>query len=71
MIGEKQIIDGLKDIQYCDIKIALSHHHYDHLKQFDKDIIESLLKQDFNLFFCGHIHKNKAGFTLFNMLLIY
>ncbi|KIC01263.1 hypothetical protein OA88_15005 [Flavobacterium sp. JRM] len=64
LIGEKQIIDGLKDIQDCDIKIALSHHHYDELKEFDKDVVESLLKQDFNLFFSGHNHRNKASLTL-------
>lgn len=63
LIGEKQLIDGLKDIKDCDIKIALGHHHYDYLKEFDKEVIESLLKQDFNMFFSGHTHRSKAGFT--------
>jgi predicted phosphodiesterase len=62
LIGEKQIIDGLKDISDCNIKIALSHHHYDFLSDFDKEIVEELLKQDFNLLFVGHTHRAKAGF---------
>lgn len=62
LIGEKQLIDGLKDISDCNIKIALSHHHYDFLNEFDKEIVEDLLKQDFNLLFTGHTHKTKAGY---------
>ncbi|WP_338357318.1 metallophosphoesterase [Yeosuana marina] len=62
LIGEKQIIDGLKDLNDCDLKIALCHHHFDFLQEFDKEIVESLLKQDFNLFFSGHTHRNKAGY---------
>lgn len=63
LIGEKQIIDGLKDIKDCGLKIAISHHHYDYLKEFDKEVVETLLKQDFNLFFSGHTHRTKAGFV--------
>jgi predicted MPP superfamily phosphohydrolase len=63
LIGEKQIIDGLKDIEDCSIKIALSHHHYDFLKDFDKETVGTLIKQDFNLLFTGHTHRNKAGYT--------
>jgi predicted phosphodiesterase len=63
LIGEKQIIDGLKDIEDCNIKIALSHHHYDFLKDFDKETVGTLIKQDFNLLFTGHTHRNKSGYT--------
>lgn len=63
LIGEKQIIDGLKDISDCDLKIALSHHHFDFLSDFDKETVETLLKQDFNLFFSGHTHRAKVEFT--------
>ena len=61
LVGEKQITDSLGELENCDIKIALCHHHYDYLKEFDSEIIEILLKQDFNLFFTGHTHKVKAG----------
>ena len=61
LVGEKQITDSLGELKNCDIKIALCHHHYDYLKEFDSEIIEILLKQDFNLFFTGHTHKVKAG----------
>lgn len=62
LIGEKQIIDGLNDIKDCEIKIALSHHHYDFLCEFDKEVIEIMLKENFNLFLTGHTHRIKAGY---------
>ncbi|REC41506.1 metallophosphoesterase [Chryseobacterium sp. 5_R23647] len=62
LIGEKQIFDGLNDIKDCEIKIALCHHHYDFLCDFDKEVIEIMLKENFNLFFTGHTHRSKAGF---------
>lgn len=63
LIGEKQVIDSLKLIEECDVKIAISHHHYEWLKDFDKEVIEVLLKQDFNLYFTGHTHKTKVEYT--------
>lgn len=63
LIGEQQIIDSLHDLRDCGIKIALSHHHYDWLKEFDSEIVEVLLKQDFNMYFTGHTHKTKVSYT--------
>lgn len=63
LIGEKQIINSLKLIKDCNIKIAITHHHFDWLKEFDKEVVEVLLKQDFNLFFTGHTHKTKVEYT--------
>lgn len=62
LIGERQLIESINELKECDIKIALSHHHFDWLNDFDAEIIEVLLKQDYNLFFTGHTHKTKAGF---------
>lgn len=63
LIGEKQIIDSLNDIKDCNIKIALSHHHFEWLNEFDKDVVEVLLKQDFNMYFTGHTHSTKVSYT--------
>lgn len=62
LIGENQIVNALEDIKDCEIKIALSHHHYDFLRDFDKEVIEIMLKQNFNLLFTGHTHRTKAEF---------
>lgn len=63
LIGEKQILDSLNDLSDCNIKIALSHHHYDILSEFDKEIVEDLLIQHFNLYFTGHNHQSKSKYV--------
>jgi predicted MPP superfamily phosphohydrolase len=63
LIGERQVTDSIEQLKDCEIKIALSHHHYDWLNDFDGEIISTLLKQDFNLYLTGHVHKVKAGYT--------
>lgn len=62
LIGEKQIYDSNAFLNDCQIKIALSHHHYDWLYPYDTEIVSSLLIQNYHLYFCGHAHRNKALF---------
>lgn len=62
LIGEKQLLESIKFFNDCELKIALSHHHYDWLSDFDSDVVSTLLAQNFHLYFCGHTHRNKALF---------
>ncbi len=62
LIGEKQLNNVIDHLDGCDIKIALSHHSYDWLYKEDSEVVTTLLKQHFNLFFCGHVHKLSTGF---------
>ncbi|MCA6415933.1 MAG: metallophosphoesterase, partial [Cytophagales bacterium] len=63
LIGERQVTESIELLKDCETKIALSHHHYEWLNDFDSEIISTLLKQDFNLYLTGHVHKVKAGYT--------
>jgi len=63
LIGEKQLTDSIEFLKDCEIRIALSHHHYDWLNPFDSEITATLLKQYFDLYFCGHIHRVNASYT--------
>jgi len=63
LIGEKQVSDSSEYLKDCDVRIALSHHHFDWLTPFDSEVIETMLKQNFQLYFCGHVHRIKAGFA--------
>jgi len=60
LIGEKQITDSIDFLSDCKIKIALSHHHFDWLAEFDGEMASEYLSRNFHLFFCGHSHRNKA-----------
>lgn len=62
LIGEKQITDSIEFLNDCQIKIALSHHHFEWLAEFDSEVSASLLSRNFHLYFCGHSHRNKAYF---------
>ncbi|MDQ3191439.1 MAG: metallophosphoesterase [Bacteroidota bacterium] len=62
IIGEFQLNKSLEFIQDCDIKIALSHHHFEWMAPFDYELVSARLKQNFHLYFCGHVHKNSCGY---------
>ena len=62
LIGETQILKTTDYLQDCNIRVAISHHHFDWLSVFDSEVIASLLKQHFHLYLCGHVHKVSAGY---------
>lgn len=57
VVGEPQVHDILRRISEADIKIAVLHHPFDWLIDFDRDIIESRLMKKFNFILHGHQHK--------------
>lgn len=56
LIGEAQILDSLKYIKECDIKIAVSHHDYNWVQDFERPNLPKLITKYYNMFFCGHTH---------------
>ena len=56
IIGEAQIIDSLEYIKNCDVKIAVSHHDYNWVKDFERPNLPKLITKNYNMFFCGHTH---------------
>ncbi len=62
-VGERQVELALKNIQSCDIKIALMHHTLDWLAPEEKNKIQRLLATNFDALLCGHNHNNNAGHT--------
>lgn len=57
LVGEPQVHDILKLSSDADIKIAVLHHPFDRLIDFDRDNIESRLMKKFNFILHGHQHK--------------
>jgi hypothetical protein len=56
-VGEPQIYDSLKDISEADIKIAVLHHPFEWLNDFDRDCVERRLIKEFDFILQGHQHK--------------
>lgn len=56
LIGEAQIIDSIENIKDCDVKIAVSHHDYNWVKDFERPNLPKLISKHYNMFFCGHTH---------------
>jgi len=63
LIGEEQLNFALKQLDDCDIKIAVTHHPLSHLKGFDRDIVKPILFREFNLLLMGHDHEAKSETT--------
>ncbi len=55
-LGEPQIYKSLKQIKSAHIRIAVMHHPFDWLAEFDRHRIDERLKKDFQFILYGHQH---------------
>ncbi|MBN1889891.1 MAG: metallophosphoesterase [Thermoflexales bacterium] len=60
LIGERQARAALEQAQGADLKIALLHHPFDWLRDFDQDDSATLLHNGCDFILHGHLHKNYA-----------
>lgn len=56
LIGQSQIIDSEKYLDTCDVKLAVSHHDYNWVRDFERLNLSKLITKNYNMFFCGHTH---------------
>lgn len=56
LMGRKQLIHADKNIQDCDLKIAIAHHDYSWMAQFEHKDISDILSDSYKIYFCGHNH---------------
>lgn len=57
LVGEPQIHDALAQIAEADLKIAVMHHPFNWLAEFDCDHIEDRLMREVHFILRGHEHK--------------
>lgn len=48
----------------CDVKIAVSHHDYQWMADFEINEIDKLLVSNFDLYFSGHTHSLNAELSI-------
>jgi calcineurin-like phosphoesterase family protein len=57
LLGERQVRSALDQAKHADIRIALLHHPFEWLRDFDRDDCESLLLRECDLVLHGHVHR--------------
>ncbi len=62
ILGERQITNSYNFIKDCDVKIAVSHHHYSLLAKFERNLIEKQLNLKYDMYFTGHLHETNAQY---------
>ncbi|MCP4697389.1 MAG: SUMF1/EgtB/PvdO family nonheme iron enzyme [Gammaproteobacteria bacterium] len=74
IIGEPQADEGLKKIAAADLRIAVLHHSFEWLAEFDRVRVKEHLGQKCDFILCGHQHMPKvevlAGGTSGNCVII-
>ncbi|MFC1862939.1 metallophosphoesterase family protein [Thermodesulfobacteriota bacterium] len=61
-LSEQQVRQALKQTTDSEIKIALLHHPFDWLYEFDWNVCESLLMDNCDFILSGHLHKTSLSF---------
>jgi 3',5'-cyclic AMP phosphodiesterase CpdA len=56
-LGERQVRTALKQAKRADIRIALMHHPFEWLRDFDRDNCEPLLQRGCDFVLHGHLHR--------------
>jgi 3',5'-cyclic AMP phosphodiesterase CpdA len=57
VIGERQARTALEQTGDVDLKIAVVHHPFDWLREFDRNDVESMLLDQCNFVLHGHLHR--------------
>lgn len=60
VVGEPQIHTSLQSIKDCKIKIAVLHHPFDWLADFDRKRIKRALGEGCHFILCGHEHQSRV-----------
>lgn len=58
LFGNSQITNSINIINQCDIKIAIMHHSFEYLQEFEKRSIKDEIINNYDYLFLGHVHNN-------------
>jgi len=59
VFGKHQVTDAVNDLDGCDLKFAVAHHHYGMLEEFERNDVRDAIISYFKIFFSGHVHSDK------------
>ncbi len=58
LVGERQIADAIGKLEDLDFSIAVLHHPFGWLKEFDRTSVESRLREKCEFILHGHLHSS-------------
>lgn len=64
LMGREQLSRASDFLKDCDVKIAVSHHDYQWMADFEINEIDKLLVSNFDLYFSGHTHSLNAELSI-------
>lgn len=59
LVGERQVREAIKQAREADIRLALMHHPFELLRDFDREATEALLAQSSHFILRGHRHDTR------------
>lgn len=62
-LGKHQVTDAADDLDGCSVKLAVAHHHYSMLEEFERNDVRDAIISDYDIFFSGHVHSDKPMFV--------
>src|SRR5262249_15111626 len=57
ILGERVVDRAISTLDNTDIRLAVFHHPLAWLSDVDQAAVESRLQAEFDMFFCGHVHR--------------
>ena len=63
-LGINQITEHTGHLQRKEVKIALSHYHYEYLKMVERGEVKKKLAKEFDMSFTGHSHSGHSDFIV-------
>ena len=62
LVGERQVVEALKQAEEADLRIALMHHPFSWLQEeFDGKHVERLLRAECHFILHGHLHESQIS----------
>ncbi|RWD31820.1 MAG: hypothetical protein EOS34_22935 [Mesorhizobium sp.] len=58
LLVERNVDIAISDIKEAEIRVAMFHHPFDWLAEFDETAVSSRLMSQFDVLLCGHIHRS-------------
>lgn len=57
LVGERVVDKAVESLEPAKLKIAVLHHPFDWLQEFDRISVESQVYNHFDIILCGHTHR--------------
>lgn len=58
LMGERNVDNAVVSLSASEFRIAVFHHPFEWLTEFDEAAVSSRIYSEFDLIMCGHIHKS-------------